>query len=738
MEKLVATIVSVVLAVGGSALLWVVANQISAQATRRFRLYSGLVGATAGALLFTLIDGNRLVTGLRPRPASLFNGDEPGVFTDGFVTALLGHFFWPLVGALIGAGLGLTLAILTDRRYRIAASVGTGVAVGLILSFALKSRYELAMRSTPLVLWPLAFAAIAALAGYLLRRDRLTRSGLINFTIFGAFVGWLFGSFGSALNNSNSNQLETSIAFVVAGVLAGFLIGNTSRPDTAARARIDDKTRAWIFVGPAALFIFVMLVMPGIQTLLISLQADDAANVVEGFVGFENYKLVFQSEDNFDASKAAGLFVSDESNSWFPWGGSALLPWAVFFGAVAIILTFLSGRESGQKAQVGGPSIAAVILSIAIFSFALFTHLRGTIINNLWWVVGVTLLATSLGLMMAKLSDGAKFESVAKSFVFMPMAVSMVGASIIWRLIMYQARDVSKNQTGVFNAIWVWLGENTTQWGSTSGIITGLLLLAAALVVLYAIAFVTDFIAVPGIAGTVTKVVLWIVAGVAIIALIAASFNTMGGKAFFGGLFALAAAALFVLAVRALHRSPSIAFLYVALTLIPLYVTYRTWGAGIGGFKLGDDGAIRALTINFVQDGPYNNFWLMMILIWIQTGFAMVILSAAIKAVPEDFIEAAHIDGADDTQVFWRIVLPQIAPTVGVVATTIMVNVMKVFDIVKVTTNGQFGSQVLANAMFTQAFLFSNAGIGAALAILIFVGVFPVMVFNIYRISQEA
>ena len=94
----------------------------------------------------------------------------------------------------------------------------------------------------------------------------------------------------------------------------------------------------------------------------------------------------------------------------------------------------------------------------------------------------------------------------------------------------------------------------------------------------------------------------------------------------------------------------------------------------------------------------------MVILIWIQTGFAMVILSAAIKAVPDEIIEAARVDGATTSQIFWRVTLPQIATTIGVVVTTLIVLVMKVFDIVKVVTNGNFDTQVLANDMFNQAF----------------------------------
>jgi alpha-glucoside transport system permease protein len=127
----------------------------------------------------------------------------------------------------------------------------------------------------------------------------------------------------------------------------------------------------------------------------------------------------------------------------------------------------------------------------------------------------------------------------------------------------------------------------------------------------------------------------------------------------------------------------------------------------------------------------------MVIFIWIQTGFSMVILSAAIKAVPTELIEAAKIDGATTSQVFWRVTLPQIATTIGVVVTTLIVGVMKVYDIVKVTTNGQFGTQVLANQMFQEAFSNRSQGEGAALAILIFLAVLPIMIFNIRRMQRE-
>jgi alpha-glucoside transport system permease protein len=164
---------------------------------------------------------------------------------------------------------------------------------------------------------------------------------------------------------------------------------------------------------------------------------------------------------------------------------------------------------------------------------------------------------------------------------------------------------------------------------------------------------------------------------------------------------------------------------------------FAVWGGGVGGQEINTVGNIKSSPVNFVQESPFNSMFLMVVLIWIQTGFAMVILSAAIKAVPTELIEAAKVDGATSSQVFWRVTLPQIAPTIGVVVTTIIVLVMKVYDIVNVMTNGNFETQVLANDMFFQAFQSQNQGQGAALAMLIFISVLPVMVFNIRKMQRE-
>jgi alpha-glucoside transport system permease protein len=332
-------------------------------------------------------------------------------------------------------------------------------------------------------------------------------------------------------------------------------------------------------------------------------------------------------------------------------------------------------RRTGRAAEVGGPTVAPLLVGLFLLAFAAFTALRGTIINNLWWVVTVTFASTAMGLAIAVLADNAKGERIAKSLIFMPLAISLVGASVIWRF-MYVPRDTTAEQTGVMNAAWVGLGKLST--GS----------------------------------GIPTIVV--------------------------GALVFLALVGLLMLIARALVRRQftSLMVPVAGLFLLGWFFLRYISSSGVGGVER-VDGVYVARTIGFIQESPYNNFWLMVILIWIQTGFAMVILSAAIKAVPTEYIEAARVDGATPSQIFWRVTLPQISTTIGVVVTTLVVLVMKVFDIVKVVTNGNFGTQVLANDMYANAFQFQNYGRGAALAVLILLSVLPVMILNIRRMQED-
>jgi alpha-glucoside transport system permease protein len=131
----------------------------------------------------------------------------------------------------------------------------------------------------------------------------------------------------------------------------------------------------------------------------------------------------------------------------------------------------------------------------------------------------------------------------------------------------------------------------------------------------------------------------------------------------------------------------------------------------------------------------WNNFFLMVILVWIQTGFAMVILSAALRGIPEETIEAAIIDGANPFQVFFKIKVPQIMGTIVVVWTTITILVLKVFDIVYTMTGGNFGTEILPSYMMD--FMFRDDGQATAVAFVIMIVVLPVMIWNIAQARKE-
>ncbi len=173
-----------------------------------------------------------------------------------------------------------------------------------------------------------------------------------------------------------------------------------------------------------------------------------------------------------------------------------------------------------------------------------------------------------------------------------------------------------------------------------------------------------------------------------------------------------------------------------ASVVFGLIYKFKVFGAQTGllngvlaGF--GDD------PIPWLSQEPWNNLLLMVIMIWMQTGFAMVILSAAIKSVPDDILEAARIDGASELQVFWRVVMPSITSTVVVVMTTMVITVLKVFDIVFVMTNGESGTEVIAEQMIRWFFRNDHNGRGAAIAVVLFLAIIPVMWINVKRFRAE-
>jgi len=134
---------------------------------------------------------------------------------------------------------------------------------------------------------------------------------------------------------------------------------------------------------------------------------------------------------------------------------------------------------------------------------------------------------------------------------------------------------------------------------------------------------------------------------------------------------------------------------------------------------------------------PWNNLFLIVILIWMQTGFAMVIFSAAIKSIPEDMLEAARMDGAGEVRIFFKIMIPYISGTLLSVTTTIIVFTLKIFDVVMIMTGGQYETDVVATQFYRQLFMYQNAGYGSTLAIVLLIAVIPVIIINLRQFRRE-
>jgi len=300
--------------------------------------------------------------------------------------------------------------------------------------------------------------------------------------------------------------------------------------------------------------------------------------------------------------------------------------------------------------------------------------------NNLLWLIVVPAASTTFGLLAAQLTDRIKWGSVAKSLIFMPMAISFVGAGVIFKLV-YETRPADQNQIGILNAVWL-------QFEGGFGSFLFLQLLPAVILLAF---------------GAIVAYVGWI-----FVRPIAESRQNGGGAGFVPLRLFVGVAALYLVYL-------SVSSFVGLFTFDYPYGEPQTW-----------------LTIPF-----WNSFMLMVVLIWIQTGFAMVILSAALRGIPEETVEAAIVDGANPFQVFFKIKVPQIMGTIVVVWTTITITVLKVFDIVFAMTNGQWETQVLANYMFDKLFRANDWGVGSAAAIVIMVMVSPILVWNVYNARKE-
>ncbi|MCP4308048.1 MAG: ABC transporter permease subunit [bacterium] len=664
MDRIISTLISIVAAVGGSAGIFIGANKLFDLARNRFDVFGAVAGSLLGFLAGLLMWANRVVTFVE---GPIVGAPEPTGFTAAidFVLMVVANTIVPTAIAGIGGWL-ITRVAEGEQQKKLILSVGTlgllGLVFGVFYEEALRAEFDIAA----LLLW----TAIGLAVGAALWAQRGRKRPIAGYLALGGGSGWLLGSL-VAPTLGTGNAGWTIVSATVGFAAIGAWIGLRDVADYEARDGISRKSRVYVFLAPALLFIFASLVLPAARTVWLSFLgldetldfADRAAGGVDKFVGMDNYKAVFDDPKNFNVENWADVFTSQ------------LTYVSVGLIVLGVIAGVVLGRSRGLKFERSGSSLAPLTLGVFLLSFSIFAVLRGTVFNNLWWVVAVVSLATSLGLAIAVLADRAKMENVAKSLIFMPMAISFVGAGIIWRFV-YAARDTSQDQTGVLNSVWVALGQlSNSGWPKT---LAALILATIVIGLLY-----------------------------------------LGWRGYKGQAMGVAIGS----AVAALP------FLWVLVRLLTI---------GIGGFSIADDGTVIAETILVRETSPFNNLFLMIVLIWIQTGFTMVIFSAAIKAVPAELVEASKVDGATESQTFWRVTIPQIAPTIGVVITTLIVLVMKVFDIVKVMTNGNFDTQVLANAMFTTAFSNFTFGEGSALAVLIFLSVLPVMYINIRRMQKEA
>ncbi len=226
--------------------------------------------------------------------------------------------------------------------------------------------------------------------------------------------------------------------------------------------------------------------------------------------------------------------------------------------------------------------------------------MRTAFVNNLKWIILMVSGTVGLGLLIAVLADRVKYEAVAKSIIFLPMAISFVGAGVIWKFVYNYGS--SQVQIGLLNAI-----------------------------------------------------------------------------------------------VQALGGEP----------------------------------------ISWLTEPQINTIALIVVGVWMWTGFCMTILAAALKGVSEEILEAARVDGANEWQVFWRVMVPQILPTITVVVTTMVINVLKIFDIVYVMTGGNYGTEVIANRMYIEMYKNYDPGRASAIAVILIIVIIPAMIFNIRRFQKQ-
>ncbi len=350
--------------------------------------------------------------------------------------------------------------------------------------------------------------------------------------------------------------------------------------------KIKERVGHYVFIGPAIILLAFFLVYPTFNTIYTSFTEDILKipdSIPEELFGVDDvlYELtavgknmVFDryllNGEQFEAAKLTVINTKDETKNRTVW---------LF--------------QTGDKISTFG-------LKNYVFAFT-SNDMKIAFRNNLLWLVIGTGGSVLLGLLVATLVDRIKREALAKTFIFMPLAISLVGASVIWRFV-YAWQPPMREQTGVLNAIVTFFGNDPIPW---------------------------------------------------------------------------------------------------------------------------------------IMEKPINTYALIVIMVWLQTGFCMVVLSAALKGVPNEVLESARIDGANEFQLFFRVIVPMIQGSIVTVSTTVFIAILKVFDIVYVMTSGNHETEVIANRMFVEMFQFFNFGNASALAVILLIVVIPIMALNIRNLRRQ-
>ena len=292
--------------------------------------------------------------------------------------------------------------------------------------------------------------------------------------------------------------------------------------------------------------------------------------------------------------------------------------------------------------------------------------------NNLLWLIVVPATCAVFGLLIAELTDKIAWGNIARSIIFMPMAISFVGSSVIFML-MYDIRP----EAGLLNAVWMQFDGGVGSFLFLR-IFPAIILLGFAAVAAYVCYLFLRPFFIP---------------------------EERKGGIISAALRAAAGAAATYLAVLAL------------LNVIDVFTITLPYGE----------------PQSWKQIPFWNNFFLMAVMIWNQTGLAMVILSAALRGIPQETVEAAIIDGANPLQLFLRIKVPQIVGTIVVVWTILTVGVLRIFDIVYTMTFSNWNTQILANYLYRKLFNDLDWGVGSASVIILLLLVTPIMIYNVYK-----